>query len=56
MVDRLSPLSDLSPPTPQELVDRGHRMMNAGWFPTYYVNGVGGSPRPVRPDMERAYE
>jgi hexosaminidase len=58
-----SPLSDpnptatvpvLRPPTPQELLDRGHRVMNAGWFPTYYANGraFGG----VKPDMRTAYE
>jgi hexosaminidase len=52
----LSPLSDAQPPTPLELLDRGHAIMNAGWFPTYYVNGVGGSNTLVRPDLARAYE
>ena len=49
----ISPLSDLSPPTPQELLAAGHRVMNAGWFPTYYVVGPLGA---VRPDMRTAYE
>jgi hexosaminidase len=50
----VSPLSDLAPPTPQELIDGGHRVMNAGWFPTYYVNHpVLGA---LRPDMQTAYE
>jgi hexosaminidase len=57
-----SPLSDpnpsarvplLRPPTPQELLDRGHRIQNAGWFPTYYVVGALGTHRP---DMRTAYE
>ena len=51
-----SPLSDTKPPTPQELIDRGHQIINAGWFPTYYVNGVGGSTVLIRPNMEAAYE
>jgi hexosaminidase len=49
----VSPLSDPRPPAPQELLDRGHRIMNAGWFPTYYV---GGPLATVRPDMRTAYE
>ena len=52
----VSPLSDVAPPTPQQLLDRGHSIMNAGWFPTYYVNGVGGSDVLIRPDLEAAYE
>ena len=32
---------------------QGHRIMNAGWFPTYYVHGPLGT---VRPDMRTAYE
>jgi hexosaminidase len=52
----VSPLSDISPPTPQELLDAGYSIVNAGWYPTYYVNGVGGSPFLVRPDVETAYE
>ena len=52
----VSPLSDVRPPTPQELLDRGYRIMNAGWFPTYHVNGVGGSPVPITPNLTTAYE
>jgi hexosaminidase len=52
----VSPLSDVRPPTPQDLLDRGHRIMNAGWFPTYHVNGVGGSPVLIAPDVRAAYE
>jgi hexosaminidase len=44
---------DTAGPTPQELLAAGHRIMNAGWFPTYYVNGPLGA---VRPDMRTAYE
>jgi hexosaminidase len=52
----VSPLSDVHPPTPQELLDQGHEILNAGWFPTYVVNGVGGSPVPIRPNLTTAYE
>jgi hexosaminidase len=51
----VSPLSDAKPPTPQELLDRGHKVMNAGWYPTYHVNGIGGSPVPVLPNIAAAY-
>jgi len=51
-----SPLSDARPPTPQELLDRGYTILNAGWFPTYHVNGVGGSPIPITPNLTTAYE
>ena len=44
---------DTAGPTPQELLDQGHRIMNAGWFPTYYVSGPLGA---YRPDMRTAYE
>lgn len=50
----VSPLSDLSPPEPAELLAAGHRIMNAGWFPTYYVNHPGFAR--ARPDMRTAYE
>jgi hexosaminidase len=40
-------------PPPQELIAGGHQVLNAGWFPTYYVNGPLGS---ARPDMRSAYE
>lgn len=42
-------VSDSSPPGPQELLDRGHQIMNAGWYPTYYVETG-------RPDVRTAYE
>jgi hexosaminidase len=44
---------DTAGPTPHELLAAGHRIMNAGWFPTYYVEGPLGA---VRPDMRTAYE
>lgn len=44
---------DTAGPTPQELLAAGHRIMNAGWFPTYYVQGPLAT---VRPDMQTAYE
>jgi hexosaminidase len=49
-----SPLSDPRPPTPGELLAGGHRIMNAGWFPTYYTGDLG--PVEGRPDMRKAYE
>jgi hexosaminidase len=52
----VSPLSDPNPPGPRELLDLGHSVTNAGWFPTYVVNGVGGSPLKVRPNLTTAYE
>jgi hexosaminidase len=55
-----SPLGDLVlVPGPQALLDRGHVVLNAGWFPTYYV--VGSAPPlppglPPRVDIAKAYE
>ena len=49
-----SPLSDLTPPTPVELLAAGHRILNAGWFPTYFTGDVG--PIEGRPDVRDAYE
>ncbi|HEX6685311.1 MAG TPA: family 20 glycosylhydrolase [Candidatus Limnocylindrales bacterium] len=34
--------------TPQQLIDRGHQIMNCSWTPTYYVL----SPNGARPDVE----
>ena len=34
--------TDTAGPSPQELLAAGHRMMNAGWFPTYYAQGPAG--------------
>ena len=42
-----------SGPGPRTLVARGHRILNAGWWPTYYVVGALGD---VRPSMRIAYE
>ncbi len=39
--------------TPRELLASGHRILNAGWFPTYYVLGPIAE---VRPSMRAAYE
>ncbi len=50
----VSPLSDLRPPTPQELIAGGHSIVNAGWFPSYYTEDVG--PVQGKPDVRRAYE
>ena len=50
-----SPIGQPLPLAPQALLDQGHRVMNAGWFPTYYVSGLTASA-PPRPDMRRAYE
>jgi hexosaminidase len=47
-----SPLSDPRPPTPQQLLARRHRILNAGWFPTYFTSDGG----PLEPDMRKAYE
>ena len=50
-----SPIGDPLPPSPQELLNRGHSIMNAGWWPTYYtlgaiIPGVPASvPLPPRP-------
>jgi hexosaminidase len=53
-----SPLSDPFPPAPQALLDQGRTIVNAGWFPTYYVLGgaFGVSPLPPPADMRSAYE
>ncbi len=40
---------------PDQLVARGHHVLNAGWYPTYYVNGPT-SNVPPRPDLRGAYE
>ncbi len=54
----VSPLSDPLPPEPQTLLDQGRTIVNAGWFPTYYVLGgaFGVSPLPPPADMQSAYE
>ncbi|HSV40396.1 MAG TPA: beta-N-acetylhexosaminidase [Nocardioidaceae bacterium] len=49
----ISPLGDLvGLPTPQALIDAGHRIVNHGWYPTYYTT----VPLPPRPDVGYMYE
>jgi hexosaminidase len=43
-------------PEPQDFVADGHFVLNAGWFPTYYVSGSSETSAPPRPDMGWAYE
>ena len=45
--------ADHSGPGPRALLAGGHRILNAGWWPTYYVVGPLGA---VRPSMQSAYE
>jgi hexosaminidase len=49
-----SPLSEPRPPTPQQLLASGHRIVNAGWFPTYYTGDIG--PIQGKPSVADAYE
>jgi hypothetical protein len=41
-------------PTPAQLVADGHRVLNAGWWPNYYVTG--GPLKDLRTPVEQAYE
>jgi hexosaminidase len=45
--------ADHAGPGPSELLARGHRILNAGWWPTYYDVGPFGQ---VKPSMRAAYE
>ena len=45
--------ADHAGPSPRTLLAQGHRVLNAGWWPTYYVVGPLGR---VRPSMRAAYE
>lgn len=45
--------TDLGGLTAEPLLERGHRIMNAGWWPTYYPQSVFAVPRP---SMATAYE
>jgi hexosaminidase len=45
---------DHAGPRPRELLARGHRVLNAGWYPTYYV--AGGPLSKVHASMRAAYE
>jgi hexosaminidase len=51
-----NPSGPLTGPGPQELVDQGHEVLNAGYLPTYYVAGSGASSFPPRPDVTWMYE
>jgi hexosaminidase len=45
--------ADHAGPSPRTLLAQGHRVLNAGWWPTYYVVSPLGL---VRPSMRAAYE
>jgi hexosaminidase len=45
--------ADHAGPSPRQLLAGGHRILNAGWWPTYYDVGPLGE---VRPSMKAAYE
>jgi hexosaminidase len=45
--------SNFTGPGPRALLAGGHRILNGGWWPTYYVVGPLGN---VRPSMRVAYE
>lgn len=49
----ISPLSDLSAPKPAEILERGHKIHNISWYPTYYSNLP--TPLPLKPDLEGMY-
>jgi hexosaminidase len=51
-----NPAGPGSGPGPQDFIAQGHRVVNAGWFPTYYVSGSSETSAPPRPDMSWAYE
>jgi hexosaminidase len=46
-------LSEPRPPTPRQLLDAGHQILNDGWFPTYYTGDLG--PVQGKPSMRKAY-
>jgi hexosaminidase len=46
--------ADHAGPTPKRLLRQGHRVLNAGWWPTYYV--AGGPLSEVHPSPKVAYE
>jgi hexosaminidase len=46
--------ADHAGPTPRRLLAQGHRVLNAGWWPTYYV--AGGPLGKVHPSPRVAYE
>jgi hexosaminidase len=46
--------ADHAGPSPKDLLRQGHRVLNAGWWPTYYV--AGGPLSEVHPSPKAAYE
>jgi hexosaminidase len=46
--------ADHAGPTPRQLLGQGHRVLNAGWWPTYYV--AGGPFGKAHPSPRVAYE
>jgi len=51
-----NPAGPGSGPGPADFIAQGHPVLNAGWFPTYYVSGSSETSAPPRPDMGWAYE
>jgi hexosaminidase len=51
-----NPSGPSSGPSPQDFIAAGHRVLNAGWFPTYYVVSLSEGRILTRPDIRRAYE
>jgi hexosaminidase len=49
-----SPFGDPVTVPPATLLSEGHRVLNAGWFPTYYTTDLG--PVAGKSDMQQAYE
>jgi hexosaminidase len=39
--DSFSPFGDTLTVSPQTLLDRGYRVVNAGWYPNYYTSDIG---------------
>jgi hexosaminidase len=49
-----SPFGDPTTVPPATLISEGHRVLNAGWFPTYYATDLG--PVAGKSNMQQAYE
>jgi hexosaminidase len=49
-----SPFGDPLALAPATLISQGHRVLNAGWFPTYYTGDLG--PVEGKSNMQQAYE
>ena len=45
---------EMHSPAPQQLVESGHRVLNAGWWPLYYVTG--GPLQSLRTPVDQMYE